>query len=106
MRDSLGHEKVDPAALAAVVVLTGSLAAAREQLRDAGGISCGTWTANRATGNSDSIQDMQWVLGFLSGVGAMEVGTDAVGGWLDTYCRANPLKTLWEAATAFSHIHL
>jgi len=95
------------AALAAVALLTGSPAAAREyEFRDVGGISCETWTANRATGNSDSIQDMQWVLGFLSGAEAMEVGAGAIGGWLDTYCRANPLKTLREAATAFSYVHL
>jgi hypothetical protein len=107
MGDSLGHEKSILAALAAVVLLTGSLAAAREyQFRDAEGISCETWTANRATGNSDSIQDMLWILGFLSGSGAMEVDTGAVGGWLDTYCRANPLKTLREAATALAHIRL
>jgi hypothetical protein len=94
-------------AIAAVVLLTGSLAGAREyQFRDPGGISCETWTANRAIGNSDSIQDMQWIMGFLSGAGAMEVGSDAVGGWLDTYCRHNPLKSLREAATAFSYIRL
>jgi hypothetical protein len=61
------------------------------------------------------IGESQWVLGFLSGVGYMrrKEGFDplngldarAVDGWLDNYCRANPLKTLAAAAAAFVQDH-
>jgi hypothetical protein len=41
------------------------------QIIGAGVDSCGTWINDRNQSNMDSLQDEQWVLGLLSGVGFM-----------------------------------
>jgi hypothetical protein len=67
--------------------------------------SCGTWSANRRSNSQIWYSQVQWVLGFLSGVGFQGInnggynplhGLDggAVAGWLDNYCRAHPLEQL------------
>jgi hypothetical protein len=77
-----------------------------------GGVSCGTWTAERANNPAELywLSESAWVLGFLSGVGyegAGDVdplrGVDAKGveAWLDNYCRTHPLQTLVDAAGTF-----
>jgi hypothetical protein len=63
--------------------------------------SCGKWTSEpqpilRGT-------SLSWVLGFISGVGAVVPGvkhtdTDAIRAWMDQYCATHPLETVAEAA--------
>jgi hypothetical protein len=89
------------------------------QITGAGTVSCGTWTADRRYPNSvPALQDAQWVLGFLSGIGFLEdadkngeinplrgVNAEAVWAWIDNYCHGNPLDLVVEAAVAFSRFH-
>lgn len=65
--------------------------------------SCGAWLYNREQGGS---ADQQWVLGYMSGVGAADQNlgdplslTDAQGvwHWLDGYCRSHPTLQLYDA---------
>ena len=76
---------------------------------------CGAWTYVRQSGN-DALADgyRQWVVGLLSGVGAVEVGkynplqgvdAQVVWSWTDRYCLANPSKLLTDAAVAFAEAH-
>jgi hypothetical protein len=80
--------------------------------------SCGGWTSHRQTppGTGASTAE-QWVVGYLSGQGHLAnavgnaldplKGVDAEGvwAWIDNYCRANPLKRVWEAAGMFTLAH-
>lgn len=59
-------------------------------------------------------QDESWVLEFLSGVGwetvagrnpLHRVDFNAVAGWIDNYCQANPLQGISDAAEAFVKAH-
>jgi hypothetical protein len=68
-----------------------------------GSDSCGRWTKERRDlGSPLTISMSAWVLGYLSGIslgyGKKDFlkGTDseAVFGWIDKYCRENPLKTV------------
>jgi hypothetical protein len=110
-----------------LTVLTVGLMAGPTQAFKAMGMgtgSCGGWTAHRAdygdgrpiTQNSAAaLAEMQWVVGFLSGVGY--VGSDdddpldgmddpeGVWAWVDNYCRANPINPIERAATAFYRAH-
>jgi hypothetical protein len=63
-----------------------------------GTLSCGIWTAWRRT--SGALGPEQWVLGFLSGIGAAgRAGDDPLDGmdaegvwaWIDIYCSIHPL---------------
>jgi len=63
-----------------------------------GGDSCGKWIEARARGQSVGMQ--YWVLGYISGVNTFraegndflkEVDAAATFGWLDNYCRSQPL---------------
>lgn len=69
--------------------------------------SCGEWVSERSANRRTAMVDGAWVLGFVSGVGWSGVRgnlkrTDTAGieAWMDSYCRANPLKNLAEAAGA------
>jgi hypothetical protein len=88
------------AVLAVVLMTSAATATPHSLVAGSGAISCGSWTADKQTlMNSDEVQ---WVLRFLSGVGAPEgMDSEAVTGWLDNYCRAHPLKNLSYAASAF-----
>ena len=97
----------------AVALLTGSPATAYHWV-GAGGMSCETWATDRADSRSGRwLQEIQWVLGFLSAIGYVGDGNDplngldlnGVAGWLDNYCRANPLKGLTDAAEALALEH-
>ena len=76
-----------------------------------GTASCADWTAARKEDNADYHE--QWVLGFLSGVGAAAKGSDplhdidaaGVWAWVDKYCTSNPLHAVSLAATAFAREH-
>lgn len=102
-----------PAALA-VTLLTGP-AMADYRMLGAGGVSCGTWTADRRQPPGSQILSHvngEWVLGFLSGVGSRGsqdplrgVDADGVWAWVDNYCQVHPLQEVVEAATAFVREH-
>jgi hypothetical protein len=74
-------------------------------------VSCGTWTADRRQRSGGALQDEQWVLGFLSGVGYEGYdplnGMDAEGvwAWIDNYCREHPIEQIIAAAEAFKSAH-
>jgi hypothetical protein len=104
------------AAMAAVVLMTGSVEA--YQILGPGVSSCADWTADRRTiGTSDpdvAYMDLYWVLGFISGVGYLgHPGLDplngqsdmAVAAWVDRYCEAHPLDKIAVAAAAFIREH-
>lgn len=80
-----------------------------------GNSSCGTWTAEQQQPDSVlAIMDVQWIFGFLSGVGwVAPSGVDPLGGldgyavteWIDNYCRAHPLDNMIKAAAEFVYAH-
>lgn len=105
--------------LACLVVVIGIIsglgaAAAYHQI-GAGIDSCGTWTADRSNPRGvAALQDEQWVVGFLSGVGFVNqdgddpligVDAEAVWAWIDNYCHANPLASIARAAAQFYMAH-
>lgn len=68
--------------------------------------SCASWTEARATGGSRRQEQEGWVLGFITGLNAfgrnsgnIAPGTTASGllGWIDNYCKANPLDSVTTA---------
>jgi hypothetical protein len=86
------------------------------QVIGAGAVSCGTWTKERSDPQAHSLAsiDVNWVLGFLSGIGYAGVGGDnplrgmdneGVSGWIDNYCRAHPIDHISGAAAAFYEAH-
>ncbi len=83
----------------------------------AGVDTCASWTSDRQTpGGAPALQDEQWVLGFLTGIGFAGPdqddplnGMDAQGvwEWIDSYCKQHPSDKMVTAARAFfkSHPH-
>lgn len=81
----------------------------------AGVDTCATWAADRqAPRGAPALQDEQWVLGFLTGVGF--AGSDAddplngvnaasVWNWVDDYCKTHPADKIVTAARAFFKAH-
>ena len=69
--------------------------------------------ADRSAHNLDSQAELIWIQGYVTGRNAeraywKHLGSATVGGdmdpeglatWVDTFCRQNPLKELYEAAT-------
>lgn len=97
-------------ALAVVMLGTASLqTSAQNRLAFGVGIanSCGVWMQARQTrsGNNEKVLT-QWVAGHLSGLNMDTahpdalLGTDFDGlmGWIDNYCKANPLDKVATAA--------
>lgn len=78
-----------------------------------GAVSCGTWMAARR--DRMAVVFEQWILGFLSGAGAVgadrgidpanRMDGDAVRAWVDDYCHAHPLDNLAAAGGAFLRAH-
>jgi len=101
--------------LVAVGVMTGSADAQTSRAIGAGIASCRTWAANRLyPGSGLALQDGQWILGFLSGVGWLGtprlnpldcMNAQAVFAWVETYCHANPLENIAHAGDAFVEAH-
>jgi hypothetical protein len=68
--------------------------------------SCGAWTQARQTRPANAGLSAQWVAGFLSGMNVEAISPDALGGtdfdglmgWVDNYCKSNPLETIINAA--------
>jgi hypothetical protein len=87
-----------------MLVMAGSLQAQDRLTIGEGATSCGTWTQARQ--NRSAGLAAQWVAGYLSGSNMDTnhpdalVGADFQGlvGWIDNYCRANPLDPLVIAA--------
>ena len=74
--------------------------------------SCLGWTAARKQDGVAGRQDEQWVLGYLSAVSDWTdldplrgVDGQGVWVWMDSYCQANPLIKIVEAASAFVREH-
>ena len=82
-------------------------------------ISCGTWMQEResfrrtGTATPRLVVMQTWVGGFLTGsndsmfilskkdfLEDSQVDGDAAFGWIDNYCRAQPLNTLYDASAA------
>ena len=82
-------------------------------LEGAGFRSCGDWTVDRAAVDQSTSQvEESWVQGFLSAVGwagvadpLAETDENGVFGWIDNYCRENPVNNLEAAAIAFVGAH-
>ena len=81
----------------------------------AGTTKCPAWTKDRKAPQSvDALQDANWVLGFLSGIGHKATdGDDPLKGlesqtvltWIDTFCGAHDAADLDDAARAFYNYH-
>ena len=84
-----------------------------------GGHSCGTWIENRKSfENSKDMkdlighaQDLSWVSGFVTAYNdyvwkganvASETDGNGMTAWIDSYCAANPTKTIGNAAVALT----
>jgi hypothetical protein len=80
-----------------------------------GAASCQAWAATRLSSNApETTMQQQWVVGFLSGIGAMVLGeldplhgldATAVYGWVDRYCHDHPTDTIEAAARVFIQEH-
>lgn len=96
---------------AATVALLMTFSAQAQTVRVMGwgaGTSCGTWTAEREQHRGRGAQGPTWVIGYLSGAAVNGAGNilqdldfDGVMGWIDNYCRANPLTSIDRALQAF-----
>jgi hypothetical protein len=103
--------------LGATLVMGAPLSATQAQTEGAiavgvGSASCGTWLTARRDRQAAAYE--QWVVGFLSGVGAYGsaqqnplhgVDEESVWAWIDNFCRGNPLKLIIETTTAFVAAH-
>jgi hypothetical protein len=106
-----------------VLLGAGSADAQGYHLAGSGAFSCGSWTAYRheyrqsglvTQGSQSEQQAAAWVLGFLSGIGAVHqngddpldgVDGEGVWAWIDNYCQAHPVENIGLAAAAFYHAH-
>ena len=72
------------------------------EIRTFGAVDCGEWT------QANSNTNKAWLLGYLSGInfdfkahenalGQLNSAAQAIG-WMDNYCRANPLRQVIEGA--------
>jgi hypothetical protein len=107
-------------------LVAGTVDAGATTIDGAGSGSCGEWVADRASFRAGSpltassgraLQSMQWVMGFLSGIGFMgqmdnsradpleAVDAQGVWTWIDDYCRANPTAAIARASAAFYYAH-
>ena len=89
-----------------VLLLAAAISTAQAQERmvfGPTGFSCGKWT-NAREQTSERAQLRPWILGYISGLN-MESSTDFLRGrdidgligWIDNYCRRNPLHTMVRA---------
>jgi hypothetical protein len=92
--------------LLSISVLLALPAAARIAIGE-GNESCGAWTKERRANSIRSRLYETWLLGFVTGHNWADnskpdflVGGDVAGifGWVDEYCRLNPIKDLVNAA--------
>ena len=76
-----------------------------KSIRGGGVESCGSWLQHRSRGGSS---DMQWALGYLSGVAVSSIfdplaktDGDGVWYWLDNYCSTHPERPLADGLDTF-----
>jgi hypothetical protein len=103
---------------AAVFICAASWASAQEQapqqlppgqvkltVYGAGTSSCGMWLADRATPMHNF--ELSWVLGYLTAsenysaslqIPLRHTDANAAAGWVDKFCRENPLKDIADAS--------
>jgi len=100
----------------AVVLIASPLAqaGAAATIIGAGPDSCEIWTADHQAERVDWVGDVEWVLGFLSGIGIGSSGVfdplngleaSAVVAWMDSYCLDHPLEQITDAGQAFVRAH-
>jgi hypothetical protein len=76
----------------------------------AGNASCGSWPQDRNTPSYQVTAQVGWVTGYITGFnsyapnqsGDVSAGTDLDGelAWIDSYCQAHPLDSLFRATSA------
>jgi len=92
--------------IVSAALLAPTASAQRRAMLGEGLASCGQWTQARQANDPKVGRMAQWVAGFLSGLNTEATGKDflvgtdfdAVMGWVDNYCRAQPLDPLVTAA--------
>ena len=94
--------------LAAILLLASLQLAHAGGIKGAGATSCGSWVEDRKMNNH--FAQLNWVLGFISGYNQFaysgsapngifgNADPNAIAGWLDNYCRENPLDTVYEGS--------
>jgi hypothetical protein len=99
------------------VVLTASplaQAGAAATIIGAGPDSCAIWTADHQAARVGWVGDVEWVFGFLSGIGIGSSGAfdplhgldaNAVVAWMDSYCLDHPFEQITDAGQAFVRAH-
>jgi hypothetical protein len=113
-------------ALVIALLIAGTAEAGATTIDGAGSNSCGEWLADRSSfrpgspltaASGRALQSMQWVMGFLSGIGFLgqmdnshadpldAVDAQGVWTWIDAYCRANPTAAIARASAAFYYAH-
>jgi hypothetical protein len=91
---------------AALALTTTAIPVLATEVLGKGNGSCGSWIEDRRTRGIGEIANMSWVNGYLSAInnenGDATVGTDGYGlaGWIDQYCYAHQLDTLFRATNA------
>jgi hypothetical protein len=99
-----------------LVLIAGPLApaVAAATIIGAGPDSCAIWTADHQAASVDWVGDVEWILGFLSGIGIGSSGAfdplhgleaSAVVAWMDSYCLDHPLEQITDAGQAFVRAH-
>jgi len=84
------------------------------QVTVTGSASCGVWVERRAA--KTAIPFEFWLLGYLSGVasgtnieffkkGGSSLDSQSIELWMDNYCKANPLKRIFEGANVLFKEH-
>ena len=98
--------------LAASSLLLSATAFEAQAVTILGSRSCGTWVSERSLKSLGALVNETWLVGYLSGL-AYGSDKDFLKGtdneslflWVDNYCRANPLKTTFEAGETL-HLEL
>lgn len=74
-----------------------------------GEASCGAWTDERSKDSRIAARYGDWVLGFLTGANSIIPGDMLKGhgeagllGWMDRYCKKNPLKKIVDSVDRLS----
>src|SRR3954468_437721 len=97
--------------LAALIFASTNTASPAEQrtVMGSGNLSCGAWTQERRARSPRSQGMEAWVTGYATGQNWATtsqsdflIKPDAAGmfGWIDNYCRSNPLQTIRAASEA------
>ena len=88
--------------LASVLVSTSGYA--NKTSLGTGEVSCGAWIDERSKDSRAASHYEDWVLGFLTGANSIIPGDMLKGhgeagvlGWIDRYCKNNPLKNIVDA---------